>query len=158
MNRISFKVVSSSEWFGDVVAIEIDGMSLIDLVREIEMPMATNEGAPNIAGAYMGIAAMNHLPPSQHFLGVHDRPVRDDAKTDVLWCRDCGEPGCWPLNVSISTDGDIVTWSEFEQPHRRGTNGNPPWVYDEFGPFVFRIKQYRDALEAASHNRYRRGN
>ncbi|MCA9024807.1 MAG: hypothetical protein KDA86_06305 [Planctomycetaceae bacterium] len=123
---------------------------MIDLVCEFELPMATAEGTPDIAGGYMGIAASSHLPPSQHFLGIHASSLREDAKTDILWCGDCGEPGCWPLLTRITVNDDCVIWSEFEQPHRTARSKKTPWVYDCFGPFEFDRTQYELSLVNAA--------
>ena len=149
MHHITFKVVSTDEWFGDAIDIAIDGANLIDLVREYELPMATAEGSPDIAGGYMGIPASSHLPPSQHFLG-HDSPGLENAKSDIFWCRDCGEPGCWPLRARITRDADIITWSHFEQPHRTTDDKSARWAYNGFGPFTFDQSQYEEALNNAA--------
>jgi len=136
MRQISFKVVTTDVWFGEAI--------------DFEMPMAAAEGSPGIAGSYMGIAAASHLPPSRHFLGIHDSPRRENAKTDILWCRDCGEPGCWPLLTKITIDDDCIVWSQFEQPHRAGNGKRPRWWYDDFGPFTFNRTQYELSLNNAS--------
>ena len=150
MHHIAFKIVSTEEWFGKAINFKIDGTNFVDLVRDFEMPMATAEGSPNIAGDYMGIAAASHLPPSHHFLGIHDSLGRENAKnTDILWCRDCGEPGCWPLLVKITLDADRVVWSHFEQPHRAAAGKNARWVYDDFGPFTFDRSKYQMSLNNA---------
>lgn len=150
MHQITFKVVSTNEWFGGAVEIELDGVNLVELVRDFEMPMAAAEGAPSIAGGYVGIAAASHLPPSKHFLGIHSPPRREGAKTDILWCRDCGEAGCWPLLTRISVDNNRVTWSQFEQPYRSDNGVQTPWTYDDFGPFTFDRSQYESALNEAA--------
>ena len=146
MHQIRFKLAASNEWFGDAIDIAIDGTNFINLVRDFEMPMAAAEGSPNIAGRYMGIAAANHLPPSQHFLGVLDPSRLPDAKVDLLWCGDCAEPGCWPLMARISVHENRIIWSDVEQPHRTGRGKMARWTYDSFGPFEFDRAQYESAL------------
>ena len=42
-----------------VVSIFINDKNLIDIVREIELPYATKEGCPQIAGDYSGLYAFN---------------------------------------------------------------------------------------------------
>src|SRR5437016_4274829 len=49
------------------VRIIINGRDLIEIVREIELPFATREGSPQIAGAYSGLPAHRVFLPSQHF-------------------------------------------------------------------------------------------
>ena len=150
MHHIAFKVVPPEGWFGEAIEIKIDGTNLIELVREFETPMAVAEGSPNIAGGYMGIAAATHLPPSKHFLGIHDAARLQDAKTDIFWCGDCGEPGCWPLLARITINHNRIIWSQFEQPHRAGDDKAVRWAYDDFGPFIFDRSQYALALNSAA--------
>jgi hypothetical protein len=149
MNRIEFRLVPTDEWFGDAVVYNIDGRSFIEMVREFETSYAESEGSPHIAGAYMGIAARSHLPPSQHFWGIGERQGLEVPMTDILWCGDCGEPGCWPLRARITIDDDRVVWSDFEQPHRSTGAQTKRWIYDGFGPFVFDRHQYDLSLRTA---------
>jgi len=59
----------------------------------------------------------------------------------VLACGACGELGCWPLYAAVSVGGESVTWSAFEQPHRRDRD------YTGLGPFEFDREQYQAAVE-----------
>lgn len=141
MNQITFQIVSTDEWFGKAIDIAIDGENLIDLIRQFEEPMAANEGHPEIAGGYMGLPSVSHRPPSDHFFGGSKA-----TKSDLLWCGDCGEPGCWPLRAEIAVDRSRVVWTDFEQPHRDGRRNTDKWNYDGFGPFIFDRTQYESAL------------
>jgi hypothetical protein len=131
------------------IQIKINGHDLVDLVRAVENPFAYKEGAASIAGAYAGLPPdENTCPPSTHFLGEPSSALyRFGAKTQVLGCE-CGEVGCWPLLCLIKAGPTRVTWAEFAQPHRSGTGAQPPWRYDELGPFEFERGQYERALEA----------
>src|SRR5205807_6156370 len=85
------------------VVIYINGHNLVDLVREVELPFAAQEGHPDIAGKYVGLPAAHLLLPSRHLLG-HPAPLYESrGKTQVLGCE-CGEAGCWPLFVRIRLD------------------------------------------------------
>jgi hypothetical protein len=48
--------------------------------------------------------------------------------------------GCWPLVCWVAVDDRHVTWQSFEQPYRKGRD------YSAFGPFMFDLVQYREAL------------
>src|SRR5262245_65980716 len=117
MDTIEFRVVPTPHWYGDGVEIRINGVSLPDLVRAVEMPYAQAEGSPRIAGAYSGLPASTHLPPDRHFWG-ESQSGRADGKVVLLACGDCGEIGCWPLLARIIVESDRVVWTCFEQPHR----------------------------------------
>jgi hypothetical protein len=110
----------------------IDGRDLVDLVRPIELPFAAAEGHPDIAGGYDGLLVRDWLELPEQY--------GDDGRAAVLACASCGEVGCWPLRTRIEEDGDIVRWSDFQQPHR------PDWSYESFGPFVFDRGQYYDQV------------
>jgi hypothetical protein len=130
------------------IRLVINNVDLVDLARVVEMPFATAEGSPSIAGAYAGLVMDSHtLPPSDHFLGRPSWSIYSyGAKTQVLGC-DCGEPGCWPLVCSIAATAIHVTMAEFEQPHRTGMRGRAAWSYQALGPFTFDRQQYEKALE-----------
>jgi hypothetical protein len=130
--------------------ILVNGRDLVDILHEYELPMAVREGSPSIAGGYMGLPPEYVLPPSKHFLGEPDRDMYDiHGKVQVLECE-CGEPGCWPFLVKITVGEDRVTWSDFEQPHRREDHPGGGWSYSGLGPFTFDREQYLRALEDAS--------
>jgi hypothetical protein len=143
--RVRFTTDGRGPTGGAEVRLLVDDRDLAELVREVELPHARAEGAPGIAGAYAGLA------PSQlsgglrrHFFGGDgsDLACGPRDKTVLLGC-DCGEPGCWPLMARIEVDGDVVVWSDFEQPHRHG------WTYDGLGPLRFAREQYEAALADA---------
>ena len=132
-----------------VVDILIDGRDLRELVRSFELSFAAAEGHPELAGQYGAPTADEVLPPSRHFWGEpSERLYVYDDKVSVFGCS-CRCPMCWPLLVRIEANARTVTWSDFEQPHRRGNTGSP-WRYDHFGPFRFSRRQYDDALQSAA--------
>jgi hypothetical protein len=122
------------------VTILINGRNLIPMVRKHEQPMAKAEGHPNLAGSY--------APRSvEEFKKDHTEVVAEThykPKLSLYACRDCGEVGCWPLEVKITIEGDQVIWQDFEQPHRP-----EKWDYKTLGPFRFETKAYQQALKAA---------
>jgi hypothetical protein len=126
----------------DAVDIFVNGRNLVDIVREVELPISAREGKPDRAGRYAGLPPGENLLPSPRLLGEpttyydHDS---SEGKVAALGCE-CGEVGCWPFQVKIALRDDVVTWSDFEQPHRRA------WRYDALRPFVFDRAQYLSAL------------
>jgi hypothetical protein len=131
------------------IQIKINGRDLVDLVRAVESPFASREGARAIAGAYAGLPPdENTCPPSRHFFGQPLAELyRYGPKTQVLGCE-CGEVGCWPLLCLIEVSQSRVTWSQFEQPHRRNAGKQSAWSYEKLGPFEFDRDEYEQALEA----------
>lgn len=127
----------------------VDDEDLKELVRRVELPQAEREGSPSIAGGYAGLPSralrggvIEHFldgPGSHLFCGPRD-------KTVLLGCV-CGEPGCWPLMARVRLSPVEVTWSDFEQPHRRGS-----WSHDDFGPFRFERTQYDEELRKAERS------
>jgi hypothetical protein len=124
---------------GDVAMPIINDLSLISILKEVELPFAKKEGSPRIAGTYDGLPNSIVFLPSKHFLGEPKAMYFYDGKTSILECE-CGCEGCWPFLVKIEVDENNVRWSGFEQPHRA------EWKYDALGEFVFVRKEYELAL------------
>ncbi|HEV3190738.1 MAG TPA: hypothetical protein VGY54_09600 [Polyangiaceae bacterium] len=122
---------------GEVIEIvpAIDDAELTDLVHAFEQ----RAGMETRSTSYGGLipSYFNFGSIDDHFLGVAWR--ESNRKSPLLGCS-CGEWGCWPLLARIVVAKDSVTWSEFEQPHRKGTD------YSAFGPFSFVRTQYERAL------------
>jgi hypothetical protein len=126
----------------DAVNVFVNGRNLVDILREVELPFVAREGNLQLAGSYVGLRPEEVFLPSHRLLGEPTTCYDYDSlegKTAVLGCV-CGEPGCWPFRVKITSREDVVIWSGFEQPHRR------TWRYDELQPFVFDRTQYLSAL------------
>lgn len=120
---------------GKELHILINGMSLIDLVRSVELPFAQLEGKPGIAGEYGWLSDVDceiqHLKTEECM---------------VLGCT-CGIPDCWPLTTQVSLDEDIVSWSRFRNWHRAEGRTNA-WDHSALGPFIFDRQQYETAVRA----------
>jgi hypothetical protein len=133
------------------VHITINGRDLIEIVRNIELPFATREGSPNIAGAYSGLPAATVFFPSRHFVGEPEPLYTDgDGRVYALLCE-CGEPGCWPLSVRIELREHEVVWSDFRQPHRGPHIKTGEWRYDALPSFTFDREAYEQALSGQTH-------
>ncbi len=156
MDTVEFRIVITPHRYKAGVEIDINGASMIDLVRAIEAPFAHAEGHPKIAGQYSGLSASSHLPPSRHFWGEFESGVSRD-KVQLFGCGDCGEIACWPLLARITLTPTQVIWSDFEQPHRNDPEETAVWRYDEFGPFVFDRVEYEAALSRTSVEYAKRG-
>ncbi len=133
--------------------LEVNGVDLIELVREAELPHARREveerlaggdsaeiKAEDLAGNYLGFPtvslrgrALYDAPASYAcYFGVSaDDPSL--GKATLLGCT-CGITECWFLLVRITILDEVVIWSDFEQFHRS-------WIYD-LGPFIFDKEDY----------------
>ena len=116
----------------------VDGTPLTKLVAEFEKSQGFDP-----ANGYAGIV------PTWFNYGSLDRYLLGQSDGDGYWSKlggvyllgcECGEVGCWPLMCKISTSSEDVTWERFRQPHRAVRD------YSDFGPFVFDLAQYRNAL------------
>jgi hypothetical protein len=143
MNRIAFalRLVTASPDEPEVrdhfvLDIRVDDRDLLELIREVERPFAAADGHPELAGQYEALPAATALP---HLAG-------DDAAKVSLYDCECRCFGCWPLWVRISKSANVITWSDFEQPHRRPNSRSSWWRYDKLGPFEFDREQYTAAL------------
>ena len=133
------------------VHIIINGRDLIKIIRNIELPFATREGSPQIAGAYSYLAAQRVFFPSRHFLGEPEPIYADcEGRTYVMECE-CGEPGCWPLAVRIELRDQKVVWSDFRQEHRGPNSKAGEWRYDALPSFTFDRVSYEQALSRSDH-------
>lgn len=128
------------------VRIFINGRELLEMVREFELPLASREGHPKLAGEYAYFGPMFVFLPARHFLG---EPVNEwtdgEGRIYLLSCT-CGFPDCWPLSARVDLRDREVVWSDFRQMHRGPKSAAGEWRYDGFGPFVFDRAQYEHAL------------
>jgi len=118
----------------------VDGVSLVELVAGFEQAARFD-----VVGGYAGIV-LDHFNFGDLIGYLTGQPdslywARHGA-ISLLGC-DCGDVGCWPLDARVITDGAVVTWRGFTQPHR------PNRDYSCFGPFVFRRAQYEHAVRQA---------
>jgi len=138
VNELSFDVADNE---GSVELIPVvDGISLTQLVADYE---SAHGMVPS--GGYAGLipAHFNFGDLTAYYLGQSERQWPGTGRMWLLGC-DCGEVGCWPLEVTTTIMDGQVTWTDFRQPHR------PDWDYAEFGPFTFEETQYRDAIAGAA--------
>lgn len=114
----------------------VDGISLIDLVADFEASRGYES-----AGGYAGIipAHFRFGDLRDYYFGRERRQWPESGRLWLLGC-DCGEVGCWPLEVGVAFTDDIVVWSDFRQPHREKRS------YDSFGPFQFDRRSYDDQI------------
>jgi hypothetical protein len=164
MNTIEFRVVllqvarEPGTW--PVVDIAVDGVPLIERVRELELPYAQAEAieraeefadfppgtlAQELAGDYMPLST-NFAWPSRHFLGEPVELPRggDAGETMVLACT-CGINDCWALLTRVVLTEQTVTWSGFR-------NNSRDWDLSRLGPFVFDRSQYEDSLRSSGES------
>ena len=128
-----------------VVSVLINGVDLIEIVRKVELPFATKEGVPQIAGSYSGQC------PYELFYELEEKDNEKsrlcDTPPEVLCCT-CGCPGCWPLYVVIKKTENTVTWSKFRNPFRTECeNPDHVWDYTELRSFCFDRKQYENEMK-----------
>ncbi|WP_182376969.1 hypothetical protein [Nocardioides sp. WS12] len=138
MNELSF-VVADNEGSVELVPV-VDGVSLVQLVGEYESAHGMRP-----SGGYGGLipAHFNFGDLRTYYLGQSERQWPGTGRMWLLGC-DCGEVGCWPLEVTTTVENGQVTWTDFRQPHR------PAWDFAEFGPFTFEENRYRDAVAGAA--------
>jgi hypothetical protein len=120
--------------------IFINGKNLIQMLREYELPFATKEGSPNIAGGYAGMHPEDFL----YWYLSADWP--GDGVHSILTCAGCGEVGCWPMMISATEDDDKVKWSDFHQPHRGPESKATSWDYSDFPSFEFSKENHESEI------------
>ncbi|MBP9812044.1 hypothetical protein KBC86_01570 [Candidatus Gracilibacteria bacterium] len=128
MDSLEFKIRDD-----DRVDIFINAKNLIEILREYEKSIVKNELREDIAGSYDGLfkdVLLNNL--------MGDNSI-------ILGCQ-CGEEMCWPMRIKISKGDNFIAWNSFEQPYR-GKNSHNYWNYDNFGEFIFDIKNYEKEVE-----------
>ncbi len=154
MDVVEFVTTYSSIEDYKVVDIYINGINFIDILYQLELPLAYQEGLPEMAGAYEGIPPLYAFPPSRHFYGQPAEAYRYDQKVSLLEYAFSGIPGDWSMVAKISVNDSSVTWSDFEQAKRRKLKNGYLWQYEELGIFTFDRLQYDEALRQASMNAY----
>jgi hypothetical protein len=169
MDTLQLRVSMGPDTWGrpePMATIHINGQCLAQLVREVELPFASREGHPDLAGQYVGLPAHFLTAPSRYLLGeVSDGPWCDPERVVLLQCE-CGEWGCWPLLARITLKSETVVWRSFKQPHRWTRTRQKcrlrrrsrrflrkwasarirAWRYSRLGPFVFSRPEYEAAL------------
>ena len=132
---LKFEIINpkgKEDWADDydaseAVEIYINGREIIELLKEIETPLAMDEGHIGIAGAY------GHLTPKQLYSELND--IEESA---LLCCGDCGFIGCWSIFIRVEMDKGYVYWKEFRNNHR-------DWKYNV--SYKFNRQEYENALK-----------
>ena len=115
--------------------IYVNNMNFIDLVRQVELPLAAREGHPEIAGGYIGFNDWTLVNYFNSYIS--------DGKMYLLACDGCGDEGCWGLFTRITATDSTITWSNFYNNHRNDPQrGDCFWDHSALGTFVFEKEQY----------------
>ena len=143
MDRLEFVVENkqNDSFQFKSVRILINETDLIDMLRKYELPFATKEGSPTIAGGYSGIDPESLF---KYLTNPDEDDLDDFGRVSILECE-CGCQGCWPMNVKIETQDGKILWTDFEQPHRNAESHNH-WDYSKFGQFEFDKRHYDELL------------
>ena len=142
ISKLSFSIQPFESVFAITPAL--NGASLTGIVSAFE-----REHQFEPAGGYGGLVPQwfEYGPLDRYFFGDFEENSYFAKLGDVylLGCQ-CGEVGCWPLTARITVNNESVLWDMFQQPHRRERD------YSRFGPFVFELAQYRNALALLCDN------
>jgi len=139
MNRVAFRIVKTAS--GPAIQIDVDGQSLQEWARAVELRFASAEANPRLAGSYEGLGPGQVNRDREHYLGSPVASWFEDGDTVLLGCV-CGEWGCWPLTTMVTVTDTEVIWQGFRNGHR-------PWDLGALGPFRFKRTQYESSLDEA---------
>ena len=140
-DKIEFRLINpvekGEEWAEDymfgskeprAVEIYINNREIIDILKEIELPFAEEEGHPSLAGGY------GHNVPKFLYESLNDAFVEgtynQQCGVEILCCGDCGFPGCWSAVAYVRQDDDFVYWENFRQNHRKNWKYNLSYKFD----------------------------
>lgn len=147
INTLDFEVFDPVEageqwalsWGSDhkVTEIYIDGRKLLDIIHEIELPYAVEEGRTTRAEEDYG-----HLSPEVLYMDLNTDAAAagdpDDDRAYLFCCGNCGEIFCWTVSMKVKGDEQYVYWYDFKHERR------PGWDYNL--TFKFEKKEYEEAL------------
>lgn len=142
MDKLEFKIEQKESDDRKIPAVNIfiNGKNLIEMLKEYELPFATKEGSPDIAGGYAG------MYPKDFLYWYLTAAWLGDGVHSILTCAGCGEVGCWPMMVTVTEDNDKVKWSNFHQPHRGPESKASFWDFSNFPSFEFSKENYQTEL------------
>jgi hypothetical protein len=124
------------------LVIQINGQNFQEMVREAEIPSASREGQPELAGSYCGLDP--RFIRTDYLLGQpHEWLDEWPDETAILRCYDCGEPACWSVHTTITVTNNHIQWANFRHARRHA------WTYGDLGPFTFDRHQYEAELAGA---------
>jgi RNAse (barnase) inhibitor barstar len=135
LHRIELRVDDSRDEWAEV-AVYIDGVSFIDLVKSYE-------------------EARGYFPAGSYGCNVRcwtafrgDQPWRRDGRVTLLLCG-CQNLGCKDFAARVTATDQLIVWTDFQQDLRSPGSPGEHWDYAGFGPFRFDRNQYEAALAAA---------
>jgi len=129
------------------IDIYIDGKNLIEIAREIELPYASREGSPDIAGQYSSLTKYEVKSFENFFLQDPKFEFTNCEDVYLLECGACRIWACWALWAKIIVQNDTVIWKDFRNHHRDKNAGDRKWNYDKMGPYCFNKVQYIEELK-----------
>lgn len=139
LNVLSFDVSERDRGGATVIVPRVDGVMLTALAEQFECDHQLTDPA----GGYGGLIPelFEYGPLDRYFLGKSETTpfVRRPGRIFLLGCE-CGEVICWPLMCSVEARDRKIAWRSFEQPYQLARD------YSSFGPFVFELEQYEEAL------------
>src|SRR3954453_23994183 len=144
MDEVRFELAPAGGDYADdltQIRIEVNGMSLIELVRRAELPSAQADDEEELAGTYVGLVpGYIRMDLAGQFLGGSGTWLykEGEGKKALLSCNWRGV-GCSPLLARGRGNGETRPWDQVEAPHRAD------WDYDGFS-FTFERAQYERAL------------
>jgi len=142
MDTIRFELKHPNE-----VAILINDRDLIEMLREVELPFATREGHPSMAGDYQGLSPAALFEDTRVWLGKARKGWNYAEGQIVLLGCPYVDVYCWPMSVRVTLAEDRIIWSDFEQQQRDASTGEDQWTYEALGPFAFDRRQYMREVE-----------
>ncbi len=135
----------------DYARIIIIGKELIDLVKEIELPIAEKNGNMESAGLYNYLPAEVIFEPSFHLYRKQSPKYdynkikyynsKSEDKFPILESPD-NEGRDWALFVYIRMYSSEIEWINFEKVFKDQTKADPDLQYTGLGPFVFENNNY----------------
>lgn len=147
IREISFQASTTAEG-KKVLDIQVDGQSLIELLRKSEEPYAKADGTPELAGCYQGVPLTLALAPYKHFLGEPSRRYSFEGDS-VLLVGNANIPASmrdeWRLSAKISFFRRVVVWHDLSLEAKKGK-----WPYFNLDLLVFNRYQYEESLKALS--------
>ena len=117
----------------------INGIPLLDMIREIELPYCEQEGLPELVCAY---SLNSKETMCRQFARALEPPKYEGADEVALYsCAACGICDCWSVCCCFREDGGYILMKDFFHNHRN-------WEY----PFEFRFTKENWYSETAKLN------
>jgi hypothetical protein len=141
MNTLAITISAPNAYGARLAIVRIDDRELLDIVRDVELPIAAKAGEAELAGKYGYLNIQDVIHPSRQLLGEPIRPLLEyDGIVSILECE-CGCEGCWPLIARVDVTETQVIWRDFQQVHRDN------WKYPADFRFVFSRSQIETAIQ-----------